>query len=636
MVKVKKMFQWMVTPRSVIALGFFWLVLCRSLYADEVTAFLNDDKVVTQLDASSIDENQPITGSVMITHNKNNVVDVNSFRMGKEPLAVEFVKDVQFDPNNPLILTIYSFRIPGKSPGLYALPAVSVKVGEKNYQSVMLSYSVQAKPNSAATDSPGTPSPTQSPPSPKASSPPSPQVSPPSSPVVKNPVSTEPSLRLEALVEGKNALYPGQRTTLTYRYYFSGHIELTDEKLPLLDAQGMTKIGEKEIKDSVQGNVSISQISQEVEAVKPGDFSYGPSEIAGYAYQEDASGKHVHTSPKLTSIAPPVTITVLPFPEKNQPTSFNGAVGAYEFNVTLKSAAEINVGDVITLVVAITGRGNVQNVPLPNIERQPGFSGFFRFNDLPPQEEVHDDTKTYILQLRPLTNEIKEIPSIEFSYFNPDTVDYTILHSQAIPIVVKTAKSQTTSAPAVGNVSKEAPQPAYSGDHSLQTSSYAPSLIEVEGIYVLDAADLYNRFGGTWWVFGLVPLGIGLVLYQRYVRTYLWQQQKQAKVLTSQSVLRQALQQPEGSPKYFEGINKALKMALVEKGYLSKDDIADEKLPTKGLCSEVRAFLCDIEEKRFAGREYAGRDILDYATVQAMAVALLEKIRQSHGQGGIA
>lgn len=631
---VNKTHRWLVAQISLLLLSSFILIgESSSLYADEVVEFANDEKVVAQLDSSSIFENQPITGTVMITHDINNKVDKNSFRLDKEPLTVALVKEVQFDPTNPLILSIYSFQIPGKPPGLYALPAISVRVGSKTYQSIMVSYAVQTGKNPAATapstptSAPGTPSPAETPPSPKASAPPFPH-----SPGALTSASNEPSLRLEALIDGKNSIYPGQRTTLTYRYYYSGHIELTAEKLPLLDAQGMTKIGEKDIKDSAQGELSVSQISQEVEAVNPGDFVYGPSEVEGYAYNEDASGKHIHTSPKLTSVAPPVTVTVLPFPEKMQPASFNGAIGKYQFKVILKSSPEINVGDDITLNVDITGEGNIQNVPLPNISLQPGFNGFFHFNDLPPQEEVHDHTKTFIVQLRPLADDIKEIPSIEFSSFNPETAGYTILQSHAIPIKIKATtspvKSQASEPAAPEKLPKTPPSSSGTLSHPSSMQSYLPALIEVQRIIVLVPSDLYNRLSGTWWALGLVPLGIGLIIYQLYARNYILLEEKQAKIPTSHSVLRQALQQPEGSPGYFDGLSRSLKMALVETGQLSTVDIADEKLPDKGMCGEVRAFLCDIEEKRFAGRNHAGKDILDYASVQVMVNALMGKIHR--------
>lgn len=576
-------------------------------------------KIATEIDPYSAYADQPLSGTVMVTHDQNQRVDGGSFYLDKEALAVDFVKEVALAP--PVVISIYNFHIPGKAAGLYALPPISVLVGGKKYWSSMSSYTV-------AVLKPGAPPPS----APAAAS--VPNESRPPAVAKAREVATAASLRLEAGIAGPASLYPGQRTKLYYRYFYSGDIDLTVEQLPLLDAKGLIKIGEKEIKDYTQGELSVSEIGQEVEGVTAGDYVFGPSLIEGYAYSIDALGKHIPSADKLTSSAPAVTVTVLPFPTKGQPLSFNGAVGKFEFKVTLQSAGERKVGEELALVIDISGQGNLRNVPLPSIARQPGFSGFFRFSDLPPVVTISEGVKQSLVRLRPLTADIKEIPSIEFSFFDPDTGRYTVLHSPPLPLTVKAADAmpQQVNKTAGGHADEVIPVPQIMPTHQVQPvnevkvtegEGYAAPAIEIKGIFSLKAGDVHNYFGGTWLVLVLLPLGIALLIYQRQLCNYLESERLKIKPLTTQDLMRRALAHPEGSAAYFEGISLALRQALCQTQLSPSMEVADEELATDGLSGKVRVFLLELQAKRFAGK-----NISSYAAINSQAQALLKQIQE--------
>jgi len=100
---------------------YFMMVLSIPLFFP-TSVHSDDTKVTAEIDDNQGFENQPLSGTISITHNKNDTVDLKSFRLEKEPLSVDFVKDVQFDPSQPLILSIYKFQMSGKPQGLYLLP----------------------------------------------------------------------------------------------------------------------------------------------------------------------------------------------------------------------------------------------------------------------------------------------------------------------------------------------------------------------------------------------------------------------------------------------------------------------------------------------------------------------------------
>lgn len=569
----------------------FIFSLTTSLFAEEV-------KIFAEIEQREAYENEPLKGTITVTHELNQIIDNSSFILGKTKIPVELVKEVKMAPDQPLVLSIYSFKIPGRPQGLYALPAVSVKVGGTVYQSPMSSYTIQSKKRVDTTLQPVR--------NPVDESPQtlSPQMTAPTTPV-------KPALRLESGVEGNHSLYPGQRTTLVYRYYYSGDISLTTEKLPLLNAQGFIRIGEKEIKNFSQESVSVREISQQIEAIKPGTYSFGPSLIEGRAYKEDMLGNRVFTSDKLSSEAPPVEILVMPFPELNQPASFNGAVGKFTFTTALVSPNEMALGDEISLSLEITGKGNLKNITSPDLCCQPGFSGFFRFSDLPPAEEVEWETKKIIVKFRPLTALIKGIPSIEFSYFDPETAQYTILNSQPIPLSVK------PSSPLMSEIAEEifSKETAPLDQLDFQV---VPTPSEIETIYPLTTSDLYNKIFGCWWVLALIPLGMFFLFYQNHLKNYLEWQRSQKPLMTSQELFEKSF---TGEKCYFNRLKKAFKLALVEKGITASEDLPNEQLPNEGLSGEVKKLWAILDEKRFAGK-----GTYDVREIYRLSKELMDKI----------
>lgn len=582
----------------VTAKSFFLCFLCII-----GSFFLNADdvKVVAEIDQTNITENQPITGLISITHDEKNKVDTGSFRLGEEPLKVELAQEIKMSSNNPLLLSIYKFTIDGKPKGLYILPPVSVKVGGKVYQSSASSYEVESS------------SPVKTFP-PAASSPASKTPSAAPSRSSARGGSSNPSLKLEATVEGNLPLYPKQRARLIYRYLFQGNIALKKEILPLLDAEGMTKIGEKEIKDFTEGQYNIRQISQEVQAIKPGTYTYGPSIIEGYSYTEDELGHRTYSKKPITSEAAPVVITVVPFPDQGKPVSFNGAIGQFTITSSLLSASEMFVGDEISLSVNISGSGSLSSVALPDLCCQPGMSGLFRLSDLPPTGVVQGNVKTFNVKMRPLTATIREIPSFTFSYFDPAEKKYVNVQTKPIPIKVKPSATQ------LENNTQEIP--AYSQTPDVDKEPIIPAPIEIEGNFVLQDSDLHNKLFGTWLAMLIVPIGLAAIVYQMMMKSQIERQKQLAKIKSAAVLMDEAFRQPGDDSTFFDLLEKALKQGLVEINALSSANISTEDMPKSGLAGEVRSFLSTIEERRFAGK-----GAMPTSSIRSQAQALFNKMK---------
>ena len=135
------------------------------------------------------------------------------------------------------------------------------------------------------------------------------------------------------------------------------------------------------------------------------------------------------------------TMDSLPLPRENVPAGFNGAVGSYSMTASA-GPTNVAVGDPITLRVQIAGRGSLDAITLPE---QNGWSDFKAY---PPTAKVETSdtlglqgTKTFEQLLVPQNSEIKQLPPISFSFFDPEKKSYRTLTQPAVPLSVKASAS---------------------------------------------------------------------------------------------------------------------------------------------------------------------------------------------------
>jgi hypothetical protein len=385
-------------------------VICFALHSPLSAQASQNIQVTSEISLYNTYADQPLSGSVTVTHPTNVPIDLNSFSMEGKPLQVEFVKKV---PIPPLEIDFFHFELPAKSKGLYVLPSISVKVGGQVFQSVPASYEVygRAPPNAPRAPQGGAQQP-----------------------------SVPGSIVLKSSVNGANPLYPGQQATLAYKFYYRGDIALTKEELPLLNPDGFKRIGDKQVKNYQEGDYNVQEIGQTIQAVKPGTFSFPASYIEGYTYTTDYLNRKSYIEPKLHSETAPLTIKVADFPTSGKPASFNGAVGEFTFSTRLLTPATVAVEDKMRLAIDIFSReAELNTVPIPDISP---LKNYFRLSDLPPIGTVQGNTKEFVVEMYPLSTAITEIPSLAFSDFNPLSGQYDTLESNAIPIKVVPREKQ--------------------------------------------------------------------------------------------------------------------------------------------------------------------------------------------------
>lgn len=146
-------------------------------------------------------------------------------------------------------------------------------------------------------------------------------------------------------------------------------------------------------------------------------------------------------------------IEVEPLPSSNMPSSFNGAVGNFNFKVEVDKN-KVMTNESITLRMTVSGSGNIKLLKLPEVQLPAGFEKYEpRIYDNVNKGSVISGQKIVEYLIVPRTPGEKEIPPIEFSYFNPAVRKYVTLTSPAFKINV--IKGQGQYEPIAGNFSKE-------------------------------------------------------------------------------------------------------------------------------------------------------------------------------------
>lgn len=137
----------------------------------------------------------------------------------------------------------------------------------------------------------------------------------------------------------------------------------------------------------------------------------------------------------------PIAITVKPTPQKNKPADYNGATGNFKLAAYLQKneLAKNEEGD---LVVTISGKGNFTQLSAPDIQWPAGIEGFE-----PSVTDVLDHTQSPMNGKREFHFRFVsvkpgnyDLPTVRFSFFNPDTNNYKTVSSNSIHVKVSNSE----------------------------------------------------------------------------------------------------------------------------------------------------------------------------------------------------
>ena len=153
---------------------------------------------------------------------------------------------------------------------------------------------------------------------------------------------------------------------------------------------------------------------------------------------------------------PTVHLRVVALPKVGRPEGFTGAIGQFSIGQPKLSAPEVETGEPITLTFSITGNGNIDAVPPPELVETPQWRAYKPTSEYVRDEENARGTKTFSYTLVAKQDGKRSTPPLPFAYFDPVKRSYVDI---TIPPLSVQVKPTPGAAPADATAAK-ADQPA--------------------------------------------------------------------------------------------------------------------------------------------------------------------------------
>lgn len=248
---------------------------------------------------------------------------------------------------------------------------------------------------------------------------------------------------MTAALEPKE-VYVGQKTPLVMKVFVNG-LSLQLAGTPYLKPDGFTADSTANMQKSreVLNGISYDSLrfDTNIYPSRPGMLKVGPFTAQGeliYRVREsnDIFGDFFGRtqSRPITLTAPAVEIKVLPLPEEGRPADFSGAVGNYDFKVSV-TPLSVKVGDPLTVKMTISKEGSFKRLTFPKI-------GDSRFKTYEPQIKEEENAAFLEQVIIPTSKEVNQIPAVSFSYFDPLDKTYKMITQGPFNIEVTEVSSQ--------------------------------------------------------------------------------------------------------------------------------------------------------------------------------------------------
>ena len=211
------------------------------------------------------------------------------------------------------------------------------------------------------------------------------------------------------------------------------------------------KLAEAQRRQQQVGNRAyiVIPISVAMTATKAGSLSIGPftanvvvvlpsSNRSGDPFFQFFNQGEQKRIPLATGQA---SVQSLPLPTENVPANFNGAIGNYTLTATA-GPTNVSVGDPVTVRVEIAGRGALEAIKLPDQSNWSGFKLFQPTSKVETSDPLGlEGSKTFEEIVTPQNSDVRELPPLAFSFFNPDDGKYHTLTQPAMPLAVRSTGS---------------------------------------------------------------------------------------------------------------------------------------------------------------------------------------------------
>lgn len=208
-----------------------------------------------------------------------------------------------------------------------------------------------------------------------------------------------------------------------------------------------------------------------------------------------------------------LTLSVRPVPEEGKPANFSGLIGAFKFSAEA-TPTEVNVGDPITLTIAVEGSFYLRHFELPPLQQQAALAGNFRIPEEMAPGRAEENRKVFTQTIRAESASVTEIPPIELAYFDTGTGTYASAATKPIPITVRETEVVTASDAEGYRQSVE------TIEHVAVNEGIAHNFTEPDALEPqYFGPDVWMRSGASWMLLLLPPIAwsalAGAVLFRR-------------------------------------------------------------------------------------------------------------------------
>ncbi len=294
-----------------------------------------------------------------------------------------------------------------------------------------------------------------------------------------------------------------------------------------------------------------------------------------------------------------LNVDVLELPEENKPKDFSGAVGQFEFKAQA-SPNQVKAGDPITLRLTIQGEGNLKSVQLPAIKEDENFKVY------DPQVKEENGTKVLEQVLIPKTEKVTEIPALNFSYFDTQSLSYKTIAQGPFPIEV--AKPEATETFKI----VETPQEGMKSPLAESLGRDIVFIKEHPGNLRPIGSHVYKSF--LFWclvIFSLVGFAVTLVVFHRQQRLktdVVYARRLKAPLAAKKGLAAaQKLIEKEDPREFYDGLFQTLKEYLGHKFHLPAGTISvveiSQLLKAKrqeALSEKIKSIFDECEMVRYA------------------------------------
>ena len=434
---------------------------------------------------------------------------------------------------------------------------------------------------------------------------------------------------------GKTNAFVGEPFSLEVRLYFTLGGEI---QMPSLRGDGFTLTPFQHQQGQEQvGNVIYRVIVFRTVAtpVKSGNLSLGPAQCAFNLHVRTSGGDAFDLSNRgvraqaVTILSDPMDINVQPLPTEGRPPDFNGAVGNFQMSASA-SPVDVAVGDPVTVRVQVSGRGALDGVRMPSLELGEAFKSYpASVTTEMPDPLTMTGTRKFEQVVQPQNAEVKALPAISFSFFDPDARAYRTLKQPATPLRVRAAAAA------------QAPTIVMTTTNAATAVAAATELVHIKphlGVLSVQGAGAVRQ--PAFWLMSGVPFALWLMLLARRKQAEklannprLRRRREVEKLVNSGlAELRQQATAAQAEP-FFANLFRLLQEQLGERLDLPAsaitEEVLDERLKVIGasaeLCQSLHALFQVCNAARYAPVREA-TELAKLADQFAVAVTELRKL----------